>query len=722
MASRIILALGFWLLTVGCSRPPAPGKAPIGRLGPAPENAIQTALDSLSRAGALADYKEALHLVNKHLSKPENRDAMQFSKEDRQVLVNQFGLEKEELEAIEMRTFRPLDAHHLEICFLLRDVARNLGLDQRPSLDPLEQAQSALAWVDRKVLLRESSGDLLPPLQILRTGEGSTRERALVLLALLQQFRIPACVVLWPDSKQPGQLLVGVVAARGEKKDIFLFDPRLGRPVPGPDGIATLAELRQDPKLFPVAGSQGDSRPEAYLACSLSVLSPRMKYLEDKLARGDRVVLAEAPAALVEQVKAAAGDVKVWDIPLRVLSAFLPEAEGGTDKSGRQSRFEIQRMPMLGVVQNYAAMKLFGEDMPVKQAQVQLLNFAHQLFTKYATEPHALLLKGQNEKAIKRLQVMRTALDDMEFSPLPEFGKRVKQWRDAVIRNQLALIHKKQGAKEAMDALWSRDQYLLVLLNAQESPDPQKHPKEELTYIVLTAVKDALEEQTLYLLAEAWQDKAERSQATSRRLKKAGKAEGQARRAKDAHDAWSNARGWWKKYEERYPLSWSGLEPRFRGLQAQWQRGEQEKALSQWDFFLAEIHRASAARLFLVRACQHLGQGKEAMSKLVKLDEDLTGLLEDVPRAGASTVGLMGSPRGEGPLLAVSAFFPGRPILENAEIKKGFASALETVRNQSNPVQAAILENLARDLGPGGGFFWLREKARGQLQQLLTEK
>src|SRR6516165_4453125 len=274
MASRIILALGFWLLTVGCSRPPAPGKAPIGRLGPAPENAIQTALDSLSRAGALADYKE-------------------------------------ELEAIEMRTFRPLDAHHLEICFLLRDVARNLGLDQRPSLDPLEQAQSALAWVDRKVLLRESSGDLLPPLQILRTGEGSTRERALVLLALLQQFRIPACVVLWPDSKQPGQLLVGVVAARGEKKDIFLFDPRLGRPVPGPDGIATLAELRQDPKLFPVAGSQGDSRPEAYLACSLSVLSPRMKYLEDKLARGDRVVLAEAPAALVEQVKAAAGDVKV---------------------------------------------------------------------------------------------------------------------------------------------------------------------------------------------------------------------------------------------------------------------------------------------------------------------------------------------------------------------------------------------------------------------------
>src|SRR5262249_4821412 len=210
--------------------------------------------------------------------------------------------------------------------------------------------------------------ELLPPLYVLRTGQGSTQERALVLLALLQQFRIPACVVRWPDSKQPGPLLVGVVADRGKQKDIFLFDPRLGRPVPGPDGIATLAQLRQDPKLFFAAAPQGESRPEAYLACSLCTLSPRMKYLEDKLPRGDRVALAQAPAVLVEQVKAAAGDVKVWDTPLGVLSAFLPEAEGGTDRNGRQARFEVQRFPMLGVVQNYAAMKLLGAEMPVEQA------------------------------------------------------------------------------------------------------------------------------------------------------------------------------------------------------------------------------------------------------------------------------------------------------------------------------------------------------------------
>jgi len=327
------------------------------------------------------------------------------------------------------------------------------------------------------------------------------------------------------------------------------------------------------------------------------------------------------------------------------------------------------------------------------------------------------LLKGQNDKAIKRLQVMRAALDDMEFSPLPDFSKRVELWREAVIRNQRALLDKKQGAKEAIDAMWNRDQYLLTLLHAKENPDRQKHFKQELTYIVLTAVKDALEERTLYLLAEAWQENAERSQAAWRRLKKAGK---EGRRAKDAHEAWSNVRGWWKKYEERYPLSWSALESRFRALQAQWQRGAQERALSQWDFFLAEIHRAAAARLFLVQAYLHLGQTNEAMSTLVKLDEDLTGLLEDVPRTGASIVGWIGATRGDGPLPAVSALVPGKPLLENAEIKKELVSALERVK--TNSVQSAILENLAQDLGPSGGFFWLREKARGQLQQLLTEK
>ncbi len=338
---------------------------------------------------------------------------------------------------------------------------------------------------------------------------------------------------------------------------------------------------------------------------------------------------------------------------------------------------------MLAVAQNLAAMKLLGEDMPVKQAQLILLNFGQQLFTKYAREPHALLLKGQHDKAIKRMQVMRAAFDDLEFSPLPDFSKRIDAWREAVRRHYLALIREVPGAEKAAQALWSRDQYLVALLHG-ENPNPEKHAKEhakeELSYIVLTAVKDTLGEQTLYLLAAAWQEKAERYQATWERLQKAGKAEAQVRRAADnAQEAWSNVCGWWKKYEERYPLAWSGLEPRFRAIQDRWQRGEQEKGLSLWDLFSAEVHRAAAARLFLAQAQQRLGQGPEAKKRLVKLEEELTALLK------------------------------------NPEIKKELDAAQAKVRLQGNSIQADILENLMRDLGHDGGFFWLREKVRRQL-------
>src|SRR5262249_58185267 len=141
----------------------------------------------------------------------------------------------------------------------------------------------------------------------------------------------------------------------------------------------------------------------------------------------------------------------------------------------------------------------------------------------------------------------------------------------------------------------------------------------ELPHIVLTAVKNPLGEQTLYLLASAWQEKAERHQATWERSQKAAKSDKQIQRDADkAADAWSNVRGWWKKYVELHPLAWSGLESRFAAIQARWQGDKQEEALSLWDVFLSEIHRAAAVRFFLARAYQKLGQTKAAVSTLTK--------------------------------------------------------------------------------------------------------
>jgi hypothetical protein len=690
-----VLVFSLYLGLLGCSRPPGLGKSGPGTKSSTPEDSLQTALAAFPKAAALADYKDALHLLNKYLTKQENQEAVKFSAEDRKALAGRFGLQKEELEATEANTFRTLDAHYLEWCFLVRDTARALD---RNGLDPLEQARTYLAWVDRQVLLRESAGDVLPPLYALRAGQGTARERALVFLALLQQARIPACVLLWPDSEpgKPKSLLVGVLDTRRKPADIYLFDPRLGLPVPGPEGIATLAQTRKDPKLVPFAGIKSTVRPEILVACPLSALAPRMKFLEDKLGRSDKIVLAIEPARLLKQITAAAAsDVGVWSLSLRMMPAFLPPPEGGTDALGRLSKFEAQRIPLMAVVQNYTAMGLMGKEMPVEQAQFLLMKFAQQLFIEYVDKPHALMLKSQLDKANKKLQIMRSVLEDLEFAPPQNLNKMISAWREQVRIRYLAVVRARQespgspreaAAQEAAEAFWYKDRYLMTLLNG-ENPDTQKHAKEELSNIVLTAVKDPLGEQVHYLLAGVWQEKAERSQASWERVQKTGKSEAQVRRALEKkNEAWTDVCGWWQKYEARYPLAWSSLEPRFQIIPIFWKKAQQEKALSQWDNFLGEVHRTAAAPYFLAQAHLRLGQAKEARKRLVKLEGDLTSLLQ------------------------------------NADIQKELTSAKETVKEQGNPIQAAIVENLARDLGPDGGFFLLREKVRRQVQGLKLGK
>jgi hypothetical protein len=177
-------------------------------------------------------------------------------------------------------------------------------------------------------------------------------------------------------------------------------------------------------------------------------------------------------------------------------------------------------MPIFSIAENYAAMRLLGDELPVQQARFLLLKFAQQLFSEYALKPHEVLLKSQNGRAIKKLQIMRSVLEDLEFAPPSDFNKRIKEWREAVRFHYLALIREKNArAREAAEALWNRDQFLTILLNG-EKPDPQKHAKQELSYIVLTAVKDTLGEQVHYLLAQAWQEEAERSQASWERGRK----------------------------------------------------------------------------------------------------------------------------------------------------------------------------------------------------------
>ena len=87
----------------------------------------------------------------------------------------------------------------------------------------------------------------------------------MIVLELLHQLQMDGCLAALSVSPSgaPGPLLVGVVLEQNKKTEVYLFDPRLGRALPGPggQGVATLSDVRKQPELLnPVAGA-GDKAP-----------------------------------------------------------------------------------------------------------------------------------------------------------------------------------------------------------------------------------------------------------------------------------------------------------------------------------------------------------------------------------------------------------------------------------------------------------------------------
>ncbi|HEY7424273.1 MAG TPA: hypothetical protein VH682_08610, partial [Gemmataceae bacterium] len=266
------------------------------------ESNLEMARQALTRQTDLNSCRGVLQQINAELSEKPTLRPPSLTKEQKDWLREHINLDEKELAEIDSGNCTLLDGHHLDRCFLMRDAARSLevksvrGGAEQTGEKPLDQAARAFAWVMRQVRLRERGGEEVPAAFALRRGWGSAVERALVFLALLEQFGAPSapnaellgCLLQVPDDS--GKLrfwACGVVA--GDGKDVYLFDPRLGLPLPGPkgQGIATLAEIRKDPEIlaplnvnekqrYDVTPEQARSA-QAQFICPLSALSPRMR-------------------------------------------------------------------------------------------------------------------------------------------------------------------------------------------------------------------------------------------------------------------------------------------------------------------------------------------------------------------------------------------------------------------------------------------------------------
>jgi hypothetical protein len=285
----------------------------------------------------------------------------------RQLLAKDVGLDDEELAEIASPTFTALDASYLDQCFLLRDAVRSFDISD---LTPLARAKNAFAWVMRQVRLQEKDADPLPPAFVLRRGWGTSLERTFIYLVVLHQMGLDGCLLIYPaEASGEGISRYWIPGVRIDR-EIHLFDTRLGIPLPGANGkgIATLAQVRSRKDYFDqfTIGPTDDrhrydlapeqvGRAEILLAWPLSALAPRMKYLEDLLARmNTRIRLSADPTAVRKQWEEAVAEAKVpvrltnrlgdypYATPLRTLRHFLPPSEGGVDPSTPPRTRQIQ--------------------------------------------------------------------------------------------------------------------------------------------------------------------------------------------------------------------------------------------------------------------------------------------------------------------------------------------------------------------------------------------
>jgi hypothetical protein len=571
----------FGLLALSLLGPTGAGKTETGK----PEDdPLKTARSALTRETDLSTCRNALQQLNAYLSQDASRRAPSLTADQRAELQSLFGLEPGELAELESPTFTLLDGHYLEEAFLFRDAARSLdvqgatnaaGLAVEPT--PLERVQTAFAWAMRQVRPVKGGPIVAPPLFVARRGFGSDLERALVFLDVLRQTggsdeRLTGCLVYLPErgSLTPRLWACGVLI--GDSPDLYLFDPRLGLPLPGPGGkgVATLAQVRKDPTVltqldagdlkYDVTPEQTE-RAELHLVYPLSGLAARMGYLQDKLLGTTiRVNLAASPLQdrkrLESAAKAVEGKVRVEAWKVRgadgrdhdgpgLLRRFLPETEGGSDKEHQLEQFQGALVPGNLIPRRLTDPQKFPGKSP--PATARLLSFFAQPFIRSlaANEARDLLLRGRLDEATReKLIPENESLTNQETRGEvlgDEMRTKFEKWAEKAEAAYGELLRLKgppaadsqslQQAAQAAEAMWQ---------------PPEAEP---LVVLLQTPTAKMRHAEVLYQLGLCQQERAEQTQERIDLIQRVVGAK--AVSTEDWHEVrkhWLEAEGWWSRY------------------------------------------------------------------------------------------------------------------------------------------------------------------------------
>lgn len=387
------------------------------------------------------------------------------------------------------------DARHLEDCMMYSVIAGRVG----GTGDDLDRVTRVFNWIMRQIQL-VPPGSLgtrqLPhvparPYDVLLRGMateagGVWAERSWLFMSLCRQLGVDVGILTYTKgntveprvgsadaSASVGQALASLtkptkpiipwLCGAVVHDKVYLFDARVGLPVPGPDGqgVATLDQAMTDPALLErmdLPGQEPFATSRASLLASptkIGVLidsspeyfSPKMRLLQRELAGKDRTILYRDPAEQREHFAQALGDklgeVTLWQVPLYV-------------------RRELFTNPQY-VESSMQAMMLLRPELPLIYARIkQLRGDFSQAIEEYVSFRLAenVPLVNQKSKGAKEKAKGKTK---EEYVP-----KEIQQALDAYSTNYLALAQLERNNLEQ-----ARDMFVM-LLDLLPEPGPSQ--------------------------------------------------------------------------------------------------------------------------------------------------------------------------------------------------------------------------------------------------------
>jgi hypothetical protein len=639
-ALPVFLALLFFVPS--CSRVPKPAKEPGQRSDrkTSPQEYLDAARESLRRRPSATITQqhdrtyalEALDNLNRYV-KAQDIVPPLLDKQDVDWLKHNLKLEEGSLNGllnvIQSPAYTPADALYLELCLQVGDAAQALDLGEWPVLD---RARLAFAWVVRHVALKERArlvddnwiDDTPLPLNVPQmAGQGTARERALIFLALLRQLGIEGCLLVIPDEKAPTFWQVGVLIDKqakdpmgaGMTPGIYLFDTRLGIPLPGPGGtgIARLDQVLQSPEATRGQFDKAIARriipdevakTRVVVLCPLVALAPRMKLLEEKLGIRGKYVVADDPSARKEAQRRFAEAARGLTV------ALSPRLDGVATRA-EEARVVRMFSAMMGPIPLWQVK--FPEEL--HPAFFPMLN--REILKRYnerVNAPRGLVIQGRIETATKQLLDIHGVLVSNNETYL------------ATIRSE----EQKAALQHDIDEWCKKVRDLAVkIMNAREDAhrDPARDPelaeaRQEWAglesgpvpnFVLLRATAEVFGRECTYLLCECMQEKAEQLEIRLARLRDAGDKEALARANQEAREAWGNARRWWDTFfaaENRYGLTVPLFKSRLRELRLFLRPRDKSQATiapGLYEQLALDLSRSVGARLMQARACAKAG-------------------------------------------------------------------------------------------------------------------